>query len=163
MSWHLCTQQRRYKRKFWLISAESSLQCDPCHVLLLGQSLISNNILGADSYMKCTEWISTTSARSKIWDAHLFLKRLIVPLTGSAENSPWHIVLLHLKEASRFITIHSHFHFYFSVSQVKLNGANAPNLLSHFKDFECQVEEKWLIILNIWSIFYCEQLCIHCK
>lgn len=154
MSWRLCTQQRRYKRKFWLISAKSSLQCDLCHVPLLEQSLISNNILGADSYMKCIEWLSTASARSKIWDIHLFLKRPTVPLTGSAENSPWHVVLLHLMEASRFITILSHFHSYFSVSYGKLNGAIVPNLLSHFKDFDCQVEKKWLIILNIWSIFY---------
>lgn len=163
MHWHLCTQQRSYKKKFWLISAKNSLQCDPCHVLLLGQSLTSNNILGADSYIKCIEWISTVSARSKIWDAHLFLERLIVLLTGSAENSPWHRVLMYLIEASRFITTHSHFHFYFSVSYGKLNGANVPNLLSHFKDFDYQVEEKWLIILNIWNILYCEQLCINCK
>lgn len=46
---------------------KKSLQCDPCHVVLLGQSFISNNILGTDSYIKCIEWISTASDRSKIW------------------------------------------------------------------------------------------------
>lgn len=52
-----------------------SLQCDPCHVLLLGQSFISNNNLGADSYIKCIEWISTASDRSKIWGIHSYSRR----------------------------------------------------------------------------------------
>lgn len=36
-------------------SKKNSLQCDSHHVLLLGQSFISNNILEADSCIKCIE------------------------------------------------------------------------------------------------------------